>query len=112
MSPFSCHWKAILVRYIATLLNLPPFHRLTIMSAELATGVTPPSLEKLSIDDKSTTPAGATGNGTLIDTSIPSVQSPTGADAIQTPNSAAPGGTNQPHTASLYVGELDRKSVV
>lgn len=77
------------------------------MSAEVATRATPPSLEKLSIDDKSIAPAGAAVTGTLIDTSVPPVQSSTGADTIQTPNSAAPGGTNQPHTASLYVGELD-----
>lgn len=59
------------------------------------------------MDDKPSAPGGAAGNNTIIDTSIASVQSPAGADAIQTPNSAAPGGANQPHTASLYVGELD-----
>lgn len=78
------------------------------MSAEVASGANLPSLEKLSIDDKSPASNGAsTGNGTHIDTSVASLKSPTGADIIQTPNSAAPGGNNQPHTASLYVGELD-----
>ncbi|KAI4193188.1 MAG: hypothetical protein LQ348_002935 [Seirophora lacunosa] len=71
-----------------------------IMSTELANGPTPPSLEKLSIDDQS----GAGLNGTTINTNI---QSPADTDAIQTPSSAAPGGANQPHSASLYVGELD-----
>ncbi|KAL8958179.1 MAG: hypothetical protein Q9193_004713 [Seirophora villosa] len=70
------------------------------MSTELANGPTPPSLEKLSIDDQS----GAGLNGTTINTNI---QSPADTDAIQTPSSAAPGGANQPHSASLYVGELD-----
>ena len=78
------------------------------MSAEVVSGPNLPSLEKFSIDDKSPASNGAsTGNGTQIDTSVAELQSPTGADIIQTPNSAAPGGNNQPHTASLYVGELD-----
>lgn len=59
------------------------------------------------MDDKPTAPSGATGNGTVLDTNVASIQSSVGGDAIQTPNSAAPGGANQPHTASLYVGELD-----
>ncbi len=75
------------------------------MSAEAASGFAPPSLEKLSIDDKpKATPNGAP-NG--IDTSVGAVQSPNDLDAAQTPSSAAPGGANQPHSASLYVGELD-----
>ncbi|KAL8949196.1 MAG: hypothetical protein Q9222_004673 [Ikaeria aurantiellina] len=75
------------------------------MSAEVANGPAPPSLEKLSIDDQPTSgPNGAAANGTTINTSI---QSPSDTDAIQTPSSAAPGGGNQPHSASLYVGELD-----
>ena len=73
------------------------------MSAETATGPTPPSLESLSIDDKSNAPANNTPNG--IDTSVGGTQSPSDQDAAQTPSSAAPG--NQPHSASLYVGELD-----
>ncbi len=78
------------------------------MSTEPASGAHLPSLEKLSIDEKPTTPQGTnSGDGTHIDTSVAALQSPAGADIIQTPNSAAPGGTNQPHTASLYVGELD-----
>lgn len=78
------------------------------MSTEVASGANLPSLEKLSIDEKSPASNGAsTGNGTQIDTSVAALQSPAGADTIQTPNSAAPGGNNQPHTASLYVGELD-----
>lgn len=76
------------------------------MSLDVATGSTPPSLEKLSIDDKSSVPTnGAIPSG--IDTSVGGAQSPNGQDALQTPSSAAPGGTNQPHSASLYVGELD-----
>ncbi|KAL8761136.1 MAG: hypothetical protein Q9184_002711 [Pyrenodesmia sp. 2 TL-2023] len=74
------------------------------MSTEAANGPTPPSLEKLSIDDQSNAANGASINGTTISNSI---QSPADTDAIQTPTSAAPGGGNQPHSASLYVGELD-----
>ncbi|KAL8811004.1 MAG: hypothetical protein Q9223_001987 [Gallowayella weberi] len=75
------------------------------MSAEVANGPAPPSLEKLSIDDQPNSgPNGPTTNGTTINTNV---QSPTDTDAIQTPSSAAPGGGNQPHSASLYVGELD-----
>ena len=77
------------------------------MSADAPAGVALPSLERLSIDDKSSVPNGAVGNTPSIDTGVSSVQSPAGIDNLQTPNSAAPGGTNQPHTASLYVGELD-----
>ncbi|KAL8680949.1 MAG: hypothetical protein Q9186_002909 [Xanthomendoza sp. 1 TL-2023] len=75
------------------------------MSVEVANGPAPPSLEKLSIDDQPNSgPNGPTTNGTTINTNV---QSPTDTDAIQTPSSAAPGGGNQPHSASLYVGELD-----
>ncbi|KAL8730318.1 MAG: hypothetical protein Q9181_004705 [Wetmoreana brouardii] len=76
------------------------------MSAEVANGPTPPSLERLSLADvqKDAGPNGATTNGTTINTNI---QSPADTDAIQTPSSAVPGGGNQPHSASLYVGELD-----
>lgn len=78
------------------------------MSTEVLNGPTPPSLEKLSIDDNSSSaPNGASANGTTINTSLNPVSSPADPDAIQTPASAAPGGTNQPHSASLYVGELD-----
>ncbi|KAI4163156.1 MAG: hypothetical protein LQ342_003284 [Letrouitia transgressa] len=78
------------------------------MSTEVPNGPTPPSLEKLSIDDHSNSaPNGAPANGTTINTSLNQVSSPADPDAIQTPGSAAPGGTNQPHSASLYVGELD-----
>ncbi|KAL2055510.1 hypothetical protein ABVK25_004318 [Lepraria finkii] len=42
-----------------------------------------------------------------IDTSFGRTQSPNDPDSLQTPSSAAPGGNNQPHSASLYVGELD-----
>lgn len=73
------------------------------MSAEAATGSTPSSLEKLSIDDKSNPPTNSSlPNG--IDTTVGGSQSPN--NDLQTPSSAAPGG-NQPHSASLYVGELD-----
>ena len=73
------------------------------MSTEVATGSTLPSLEKLSLDDKSNAPPnGALPNG--LDTSVGGTQSPS--NDLQTPSSAAPGG-NQPHSASLYVGELD-----
>lgn len=79
------------------------------MAAEVTSTATPPSLEGLSIEDKSA-PAvnGAAPNGNRIDTSINAVQSPSDPDAVQTPSSAAPGGANQPHSASLYVGELDQ----
>lgn len=74
------------------------------MSTEVANGPTLPSLEKLSIDDQLNAANSASTNGTTINTSI---QSPADTDAMQTPTSAAPGGGNQPHSASLYVGELD-----
>ena len=74
------------------------------MSAEAASG-SPPSLEKLSIEDKSSAPTNGLPNG--IDTSVGGPQSPNDQEALQTPSSAAPGGANQPHSASLYVGELD-----
>ena len=79
------------------------------MSTEAATtSVTSPSLEKLSLEDKPASPAnGGTINGTSLNTNVNSVQTPTDPDNIQTPSSAAPGGSNQPHSASLYVGELD-----
>ncbi len=73
------------------------------MSAEAGTGATPPSLEKLSIDEKPNAPTnGGLPNG--IDTTVGGNHSPN--NDLQTPSSAAPGG-NQPHSASLYVGELD-----
>lgn len=79
------------------------------MSAEgVTTSSASPSLEKLSLDDKSASPAnGAVTHGTTIDTNVGTAHPPTDPDAIQTPSSAAPGGTNQPHSVSLYVGELD-----
>ena len=78
------------------------------MAAEVATSANPPSLEGLSIEDKPAPSSnGAATNGNTIDTTVTSIQSPTDPDAIQTPSSAAPGGANQPHSASLYVGELD-----
>ena len=60
---------------------------------------TVPSLEKLTLEDKG--PA----NGTTVNTNIPPTPS-NEQDAVQTPASATPAGT-QPHSASLYVGELD-----
>lgn len=77
------------------------------MATEVAAGANPPSLEGLSIDDKPNSTNGAITNGNTIDTNVTSIQSPTDPDAVQTPSSAAPGGANQPHSASLYVGELD-----
>ena len=75
------------------------------MSTE-AGPVSPPSLEKLTIDEKPNAPTnGGVPNG--IDTSVGGAPSPIDQDAMQTPSSAVPGGTNQPHSASLYVGELD-----
>jgi polyadenylate-binding protein len=88
--------------------DLPSLHSLVIMSAEVASNAPLPLLENLSIDDKSAASnGGAGGNGNHIDTNVASIQSPAGAEAMQTPTSAVPGGANQPHTASLYVGELD-----
>ncbi|KAG8530997.1 Protein phosphatase PP2A regulatory subunit B [Bacidia gigantensis] len=76
------------------------------MSTQAAADTNPPSLEKLSIDDKP--PAAPNGVPNGIDTSVGGGQSPNGQDAEQTPSSAVPGGSNQPHSASLYVGELDQ----
>ena len=75
------------------------------MSADVAADTAPPSLEKLSLDDKPNVAANGVPNG--IDTSVSGIQSPNDPDTAQTPSSAAPGGANQPHSASLYVGELD-----
>lgn len=75
------------------------------MSSEAAAGPAPPSLEGLSLDDKPTGAPNGVPNG--IDTNVGGTQSPSDQDALQTPSSAAPGGSNQPHSASLYVGELD-----
>ena len=74
-------------------------------STEGAADTQPPSLEKLSIDDKSSAAPNGVPNG--IDTSVGRTQSPGDPDTAQTPSSAVPGGSNQPHSASLYVGELD-----
>ena len=75
------------------------------MSADAAADPAPPSLENLSIDDKSNAASNGVPNG--IDTSVGGMQSPTDPDTAQTPSSAVPGSANQPHSASLYVGELD-----
>ncbi|KAI9880452.1 MAG: Protein phosphatase PP2A regulatory subunit B [Pleopsidium flavum] len=80
------------------------------MSSEVPTaGSASPQLEKLSLDDKPTTDMNGTGpNATTIDTNVSSVDASSDPDNIQTPSSAAPGSANnQPHSASLYVGELD-----
>ena len=74
------------------------------MATDTAAGPAPPSLEQLSLEDKNSDPTGVP-NG--IDTSVGGPQSPSDQDALQTPSSAAPGGSSQPHSASLYVGELD-----
>jgi polyadenylate-binding protein len=50
---------------------------------------------------------GQGANGTTINTNVPPTDGSADPD-MQTPNSAAPGGAaSQPHSASLYVGELD-----
>ena len=73
-----------------------------------AVNATSPSLEKLSLEDKPTSPINlAATNGNIINTNVAAPPTPSDPDAIQTPVSAAPGGNNQPHSASLYVGELD-----
>ncbi|KAL9117420.1 MAG: hypothetical protein Q9187_006045, partial [Circinaria calcarea] len=79
------------------------------MSSEpAATSAASPSLEKLSLEDKPTSPTDAAAvNGTTINTNVSSAPASSDPDNVQTPNSAAPGGSNQPHSASLYVGELD-----
>lgn len=80
------------------------------MSTEGATtSATSPSLEKLSLDDKPTSGTNGTGpNVTNIDTNVSSADANTDHDNLQTPSSAVPdSATNQPHSASLYVGELD-----
>ena len=80
------------------------------MSAEATTTgtVSPPSLEKLSLEQKPTTPGDESAtNGTTIDTNVGGAAAPSDPDTAPTPTSAAPGSTNQPHSASLYVGELD-----
>ena len=80
------------------------------MAAEVASGVVPPSLDQLSLEEKAPEAGdGVTGppNPSTIDTSIGSAQAGVDGESLVTPNSAAPGGSNQPHSASLYVGELD-----
>ena len=80
------------------------------MSVEGATAsATSPSLEKLSLDDKTTSGTNGTApNVANIDTTVGSADVGMDPDNLQTPSSAVPGSaTNQPHSASLYVGELD-----
>lgn len=80
------------------------------MSSETAaSGVTLPSMENLTLNDKPTAETNGTGpHATTIDTSVGSVDAHSDPDNLQTPSSAVPGSaTNQPHSASLYVGELD-----
>ena len=76
------------------------------MSAE-AGDTAAASMEKLSLDDKASFDANGSGpSGNTINTSVTAPLSHD-SDAVQTPSSAVPGGSNQPHSASLYVGELD-----
>ena len=79
------------------------------MSVETAAaGGASPSMESLSLEEKPTSPSKASApNGTTINTNIAVADASSDPDALQTPNSAVPGGANQPHSASLYVGELD-----
>lgn len=79
------------------------------MSSEATAGASSsPSLAKLSLDDMPPSPPiAAAPNGTTINTNIANTVTAPESDAIATPSSAAPGGANQPHSASLYVGELD-----
>ena len=72
------------------------------MSSETADNSIP-AIDKLSLNDK---PSDQANGGTSINTNVPSAAGGEGGD-LQTPSSAAPGGGNQPHSASLYVGELD-----
>ena len=72
------------------------------MSSENAEN-TMPAMDKLSLGEKPSSPA---NGGTSINTNVPPTSGGDGGD-IQTPSSAAPGGAAQPHSASLYVGELD-----
>ena len=76
------------------------------MSTQTAADQIPANLEKLSLDDKQGSAPNGVPNG--IDTSVAGAQSPTDPDTAQTPSSAIPGGSNQSHSASLYVGELDQ----
>ncbi|KAI9839429.1 MAG: Protein phosphatase PP2A regulatory subunit B [Sclerophora amabilis] len=61
------------------------------------------------VDAKGTSPSGgATANGTTVNTNVSQTDNPSDSDtAAPTPTSAATGGNSQPHSASLYVGELD-----
>lgn len=79
------------------------------MSSETTiTSAASSSLERLSLEDNPPSPTdGAATNGTTINTNVSSAPASSDPDNVQTPNSAAPGGSNQPHSASLYVGELD-----
>ena len=76
------------------------------MSAE-ATDTTVPTLDTLSLDDKPQPDTNGTSpGGNIVNTSVTTTGT-TDPDAAQTPGSAVPGGSAQPHSASLYVGELD-----
>jgi polyadenylate-binding protein len=78
------------------------------MSSDTPTAeVAVPSMENLSIQDKPASSTTNAANGTTVNTTVSVPQNNADPDAIQTPSSAAPGGSNQPHSASLYVGELD-----
>lgn len=65
-------------------------------------------LENSGLGGQNGAPAEATtANGTMINTIVPPNEGPADPDSIQTPNSATPSTAGQPHSASLYVGELD-----
>ncbi|KAI9811234.1 MAG: Protein phosphatase PP2A regulatory subunit B [Pycnora praestabilis] len=81
------------------------------MSSESATaGATSPAPEQTSAEIDTDSPAnGTTTNGNTINTNVVSDTPSESDNAEPTPTSAAPGGgpNQQPHSASLYVGELD-----
>ncbi|KAI9761771.1 MAG: Fructose-1,6-bisphosphatase [Chaenotheca gracillima] len=76
------------------------------MSAEATTNnAGSPSQENANIDGKG--PSSGT-NGTTVNTNVGQTDNPSDSDtAGPTPTSGAPANNNQPHSASLYVGELD-----
>jgi len=81
------------------------------MSSEATATSTTPGVDQITADLKGTSLGGdgsQTNGATSINTNVSSADNPSDPEgSLQTPTSAAPSAANQPHSASLYVGELD-----
>ncbi|KAI9809685.1 MAG: Protein phosphatase PP2A regulatory subunit B [Sarcosagium campestre] len=80
------------------------------MSADTAATAASPAQDKAGAANKNASPAaaGSNVNGTTVNTNVTVPENGENDNAVPTPTSAAPSGSaNQPHSASLYVGELE-----